>query len=603
KDGRGSEVSVTALFEDREGNLWVGSRGQLARLHESTFATYHGSGLQSQSIGPLYVDHEDHLWFAPIEGGLQRLNYGNAEGLRIPQLGRDVVYSIAGSGSDLWVGRQRGGLTLLSNVNGSITTRTYTQADGLSQNGIYAVHQNRDGSVWSATLSGGVSQYNGSHFTTYTTANGLVSNRVSSIAEGADGTMWFGTPNGLSELTKNGWQTYSVQDGLSSQDVNCLLTDSTGILWIGTADGLAFLNADHIRVPRRVPDSLREAVFGMAEDRNGILWVATANHILQVKRNSLIEDALSEKDVREYGLADGLSGTEGVKRHQSVVTDPQGLVWFSTTRGISVVNPARAAATSAPALVHIEGVAGDGTALDLGGPIHFPPGTRRTTFRFVGLSLSNSERVRYRYRLDGFDHGWIDAGSNQEATYANLSAASYRFRVMASNSDGLWNGSEATVRFEVQPTLWQTWWFQLGCVVCAGLATLLVYRLRVRRLTQLLKVGFEERLAERTRIARELHDTLLQSFQAVLMKLHTGADMIRNSPDEAEKILERAIEQAKQAVTEGRDAVQGLRSSTIEMNDLSRAIRILGAELADQSGTSSPEFRVSVVGTPRDLPP
>ena len=123
-------------------------------------------------------------------------------------LSQDIVYSISGSGKDeLWVGRQRGGLTHLSLVNGSITTRTYTQADGLPQNGVYAVHQNRDGSVWSATLSGGVSEYKDSHFTTYTTANGLASNMVSSIAEGVDGTMWFGTPTGLSGLAKNGWRT------------------------------------------------------------------------------------------------------------------------------------------------------------------------------------------------------------------------------------------------------------------------------------------------------------------------------------------------------------------------------------------------------------
>jgi len=595
---------VTALIEDREGNLWIGRAGGLERLRDSAFVTYSAADLKSQSVGALYVDQDGKTWFAPGEGGLCWRKGLNGGVIAAAGLSRDIVYSIATGGkNELWVGRQRGGLTHLSDVNGSISSRTYKQSDGLPKNGVYAVHQNRDGSVWSAMLSGGVSEYKSRRFRNYTTANGLASNTVSSIAEGADGTMWFGTPNGLSGLTKNGWRTYSVHDGLSSQDVNCLLTDSTGILWIGTAEGVAFLRADHIHVPRKVPDSLHEAVLGMAEDKEGKLWVATTNHILQVKRDGLIEDALSETDVREYELADGLEGTEGVKRYQSVVTDSQGRVWFSTNRGISVVNPARAAAKSAPALIHIESVAGDGTSLDLAGPIHFPPGTRRTTFRYAGLSLSNSERVRYRYRLDGFDHGWIDAGTNQEAIYANLGAGFYRFRAMASNSDGLWNGSEATVGFEVEPTLWQTWWFQVGCVVCAGMAALLVYRLRMRRLTQLLKVGFEERLAERTRIARELHDTLLQSFQAVLMKLHIGVDMIRKRPDEAERVLARAIEQARQAVTEGRDAVQGLRASAIEMNDLSRAIRMLGAELADQQDSNSPEFRVQVEGTPRDLPP
>ena len=603
KDRRGSKAA-TALFEDREGNLWLGGPGRLERLHESAFATYQVSGLQSQSVGPLYVDREDHVWFAPIEGGLQRLNYGNAERLQIPQLGRDVIYSIAGSGKDLWVSRQRGGLTHLSDVNGSIATRTYTQADGLPQNNVFAVHQNRDGSVWSATLSGGVSEYKGGHFTTYTTANGLASNTVSSIAEGTDGTMWFGTANGLSELTQNGWRTYSVQDGLSSQDVNCLLRDSTGILWIGTAGGLAFLNAGHIHVPRTVPDSMREAVLGIAEDQYGMLWVATVNHILQVKRKSLMEEVLTEADVREYGPADGLSGMEGVKRYQSVVADSQGRIWFSTNRGLSVVNPARAAAASAPALVHIEGVTGDGTALDLGGPIHFPPGTRRTTFRFVGLSLSNSERVRYRYRLDRFDRGWSDASPNREATYNNLSAGKYQFRVMASNSDGLWNGSEAAVGFEVEPTLWQTWWFQLGCVVCAGLATLLVYRLRLRQVTAQVRQRLEGRFEERERIARELHDTLLQSFQALLLHLHVASNLLSKRPEEGKQKLDSAIDRAAKAIKEGRDAVQGLRASTIETNDLAAALNTIAAELAaNQTNQNSPVFDLQVEGASRDLHP
>jgi len=598
--------AVTALFEDREGNLWIGSARGLERLRDSAFVTYSAAGLKSQSMGALYVDPEDKTWFAPSEGGL-RWRKGEKGGVvAAAGLGQDIVYSISSSvKNELWVGRQWGGLTHLSDVNGSIITRTYTQSDGLPQNGVYAVHQNRDGSVWSATLSGGVSEFKGSHFKTYTTTNGLASNRVSSIAEGADGTMWFGTPNGLTGLTKNGWRTYSVHDGLSSQDVSCLLPDSSGILWIGTANGLAFLNADHIHVPRRVPESLGEAVFGIAEDRDGILWVATANHILQVKRISLIEGTLTETDVREYGPADGLSGTEGVKRYQSVVTDSRGRIWFSTNRGLSVVNPARAAATSAPALVHFEGVVGDGTALDLGGPIHFQPGTRRTTFRYVGLSLSNSERVRYRYRLDGFDHAWSEGGTSREATYNNLSAGRYRFRVMASNSDGLWNGSEATIGFDVEPTLWQTWWFRLGCVVCTGLATLLVYRLRMRQLTQLLKVGFEERLAERTRIARELHDTLLQTLHGLMFQFQAVRNLLPRRPDEAMRSLDEAINETEKALAASRDAIQGLRLEPIAKGNLAGLLVSSSKEFstAETSNHAPPAFDLIEEGERQSLSP
>ena len=600
-----SSEPVTAIFEDREGNVWIGGARGLERMRDSAFVTYSVPGLQSQSMGALSVDPEDKTWFAPHEGGLRWRKGENGGAVAAAGLSQDIVYSITSSGkNELWVGRQRGGLTHLHLLHGAFMAKTYTQSDGLAQDSVYAVYQDRDRTVWSGTLNAGVSELRNGHFTTYTTADGLASNTVSSIAEDAHGTIWFGTPNGLSGLTKNGWRTYTARDGLSSQDVNCLLPDSTGTLWIGTAEGLAFLAEGHIQAPRRVPDSLREPIFGVAEDRSGELWVATANHVLQVKRTSLMTDALTETDVREYGLADGLPGTEGVKRYQSVVADSQGRVWFSSNRGLSLVNPERAAVNSPPALTHIEGVAGDGVSMDLGGPIRFPPGTRRTTFRYIGLSLSNSEHVRYRYRLDGFDRAWSEEVTNREATYSNLGAGTYRFRVVASNSDGLWNGSEAAAVFEVEPTLWQTWWFRLGCVVCAGLATLLVYRLRMHELTRLLNVRFEERLAERTRIARDLHDTLLQSFHGLLMRFQAATNVLPERPEEARKTLESAIDQAAQAITEGRDAVQGLRSSTTVTNDLACAITTLGTELAGgESNPNAAEFHVEVEGTPRDLHP
>lgn len=588
---------VTSLFEDREGNIWVGTSRGLERLRDSAFVTYSIAGMQSESIGALYVDPGDKTWFAPISGGLRWLQGGR--GGAIAELSRDIVYSITGSGkNDLWVGRQRGGLTHLRFLDGAVTAQTYTQADGLAQNSVYAVYESRDGTAWSGTLSGGVSELRNGRFTTFTTANGLASNTVSSIAEDAGGTMWFGTPNGLSEMAKSGWRTYTVRDGFSSQDVNCLLRDSTGVLWIGTSEGMAFLSAGHIQVPRGVPDALHEQILGMAEDRNGFLWVATAGHVLRVKRSSLMGDVLKEPDVLEYGVADGLGGTEGVKRYRSVVADSLGRVWFSTNRGLSVVNPARGTANSVPALVHVEAVLADGNPLDLRGPIRVPAARQRTTFRYAGLSLSNSERVQYRYRLDGFDHAWSEPVTNREATYGNLRAGSYRFRVMASNSDGLWNGTEASVGFEVEPTLSQTWWFRLACVVCAGFVTLLVYRLRMHQVMRLLNVRFEERLAERTRIAQDLHDTLLQGVLSASMQLHVAVDQLPdNSPARAP--MNRVLQLMGQVVDEGRNTLRGLRAPTDGAHDLETSFSRVPHELGNQAAG----FRMVVDGVPLPLRP
>ncbi len=595
---------VTALFEDREGNIWFGSARGLERLRDSTFVTYSLPNLKSQSTGPLHVRSGARAWIAPLQGGLRWLKGGKSEAVTADGIANDVIYSITGTDDDVWVGRQHGGLTHVRYSGNSFTAKTYTQADGLVQNSVYAVYESHDGTIWAGTLSGGVSKLKDGHFTSYRTGNGLPSNTVSSIAEGPDGTMWFGTPSGLSALTKNGWRTYTVSDGLVSQDVNCLLRDSNDALWIGTAEGLAFFSDGHLKVPQAIPNSLREPVFGIAEDRDGSLWIATAGHVLQVKRTGLMAGTLSDTDVREYGPADGLPGTEGVKRFVSVEADSQGRVWFSTNRGLSVVHPSRVTANSISAIVHIEEVLADNSPLDVRGPIRIPAARQRITFRYVGLSLSNSGRVRYRYKLDNFDQGWSEPITNREVSFTNLNSGSYVFRVIASNSDGLWNGTELTLPFTVKPVFWRTWWFSLTSLFLIGLAALALIRLRVSALARQMNMRFQARLEERTRIARELHDTLLQSFEGALLLFHAATNLLPGRPDEAKNKLKYVIERAAEAITEGRNAVQGLRSSTEETNDLAGALNALGVELAaDETNRNPPLLRVEVEGETRDLHP
>ncbi len=411
ESGAQTKSAVTALFEDREGNLWMGTAAGIERLRDTPFVTYTvAKGLPSESNGPVYIDSEGRTWFAPLDGGLHWLKGGQTVSVTDAGLENDVIYSIAGSKDELWLGRQQGGLTRLRFVDGGVASKTYTHVDGLVQDSVYAVHQSRDGTVWAGTLNGGVSELRDGQFRSYSTAQGMSSKTVASITEGFDGTMWFATPNGLNALSHDQWRVYSVKDGLPSADVNCLLEDSARVLWIGTASGLAFLNLNGVQVPRDMPGPLHEQIFGIAEDRNGWLWIATSSHVLRVKRDKLLSNKLSGEDVREYGLADGLQGVEGVKRDQSVVADPLGRIWFSMNHGLSVVDSVRATNSLAPVLVKVEGVSADGVPSNLDEPIRIASVRQRTTFSYAGLSLSVPERVRYRYRLDGFDRDWSEPG-------------------------------------------------------------------------------------------------------------------------------------------------------------------------------------------------
>jgi signal transduction histidine kinase len=411
--------------------------------------------------------------------------------------------------------------------------------------------------------------------------------------------MWFATPGGLSALSKGGWNRYGANDGLPSEDVLCLFEDSKNTLWAGTAAGLAFRRSSGFQVPAGLPPALKEQTLGLAEDRYGALWIATSNHVLQVSRDKLWRGLLTDGDVREYGPADGLRGVEGVKRYRSVVADQLGRIWVSTNLGISVVDPARVRSSSAPVTVEVQAVSADGDSVALRGPIRLLPGRRRIVFGYVGLNLSAPERVRFRYRLDGYDSAWSAPSTAREATYTNLPPGRYRFRAIASNPDGVWNSSATVIPFEIQPYLRQTWWFKLSIGLACVLAGWALYRLRLRQITAQLNLRFQERLAERTRIAQELHDTLLQGFLSASMHLHVAADQL--PPESPEKpLFSRILLSTSQVIEEGRNALRGLRSSRSDSTSLDQAFAQVARELDVRDKI---DFRVTVVGLPRPLHP
>ena len=594
--GRG----INALFEDREGNLWAGGARGLERIRDGTFVTYIArESPPSKQDGPVYVDSENRTWFAPAGGGLYVVKDGRVQEIKSSLLPKEVIYSIAGRQNEIWIGTQHSGLKRFEYRNGLIGGKTYTQANGLAENSVFSVYQSQDGAVWAGTLTSGISKFKDGRFVTYSTADGLASNTVSAILETRDGTIWFATPNGLSSLSREHWSTFATGDGLPSNSVNCLFEDSSGNLWIGTSRGLASFKSGRIQVPPDPPDSLREEAFGMSEDKEGWLWIATSDHVLRVSNRKLSGGAISSGDVSEYGPADGLPNTKGVKRSRSVVGDGEGRIWFSLTHGLSVVDPSHITNTSAPALPQVEAIIADNDPITVGGLVRIPSSRKRITFVYSGLSLAVPDRIRFRYSLDGFDRGWSEPTATREAVYTNLSPGSYRFRVIACNSYRQWNDSEAAISLEVDPAFWQTWWFGVSCVATFLALLWALYRLRLRQVAHQFNMRLEERVGERTRMARDLHDTFLQTIQGSKL---VADDALELSTDPIR--MRRAMEQLSlwlaSAMQEGRAALNSLRTATTQTNDLAEALRRV---TEDGAVPSSMTVTFSVVGDAREMHP
>ena len=591
--------TVTSLFEDRDGSLWIGGPDRIERYRGDEFNTYStSSGLPASNSGAIYVDEQGSAWFAPWDGRLFRISNGLVEPITEAGLNDDTVYSIAGSAGELWVARKYGGVTRLRPQGSALQSVTYTRRDGLAQDSVYSIYIAPDGTVWAGTLNGGLSRFRSNAWQTFTTRDGLPSNTVSAITGNAAGEVFVGTPNGLAELRKDGgWVTYTTRDGLPPGAIESLFLDSAGTLWIGTAKGISFLQSGTIHVPLSAPDPLYGEILGMAEN-NGSLWITTGNHVLRVKCRALLNDKFEAGDYREFGVADGLASVEGVKRSRSVVKDNRGRIWFSLNQSISVLQPSAFTTSAFPVAIRLDGVLVDGKLIQPGAHIHLSSGQRRLTFRYAGVSVSNPEGVRYRYLLDNVDSGWSEPTAMREVDYTNVPPGHFQFHVIASNPDGVWSAHEATMAFDIDPAFWQNRKYRLVSLAALLLFMWGLYRLRLRQITAKAELRHRERLAERTRIARELHDTMLQSFQGLMLRLQSVEDLL--PPGKAKDQLERSLERADQAIAEGRRAVHDLRSSTMTNNDLADALRVAANELM---GDRSVTFRLVVEGAARKLHP
>jgi len=467
---------------------------------------------------------------------------------------------------------------------------------------VKAITQDRLGRLW-ISMESGTFRLEGSGWTSLESLGGPQGTATTEFTD-SEGRIWFGFANTIAMLDGDRVRIFSGRDGVQVGAVTSIQGKGTKI-WIGGEFGLEFFDGSRFQPVNPSNGSAFGGVSGIVADPEDGLWISGNRGIIHIPEAQLRQLGSGRVEFESFGLLDGLAAAlRGPLASPSAVPTPDGRIWFATTTGVAWINPKRIVRNAVPPPVLIESVIANGRKYNNSTFLRLPPRTANLRIAYTATSLTIPERVRFRYKLEGQEEEWQEPGTRREAVYTNLGTGSYRFHVIACNNDGVWNEAGASLEFFVLPAYYQTTWFRALCIgAFLGLLWAL-YHLRVRQLHQKFAMVVEARVDERTRIARELHDTVLQSLHGLLMSFQRAANLLPDRPVEAKQRLEGAIDQAAQAITEGREAVQGLRSSTVVTNDLAVAIQTLGEELAaQQTGQDAPLFDVVVEGTPRDLNP
>jgi diguanylate cyclase (GGDEF)-like protein/PAS domain S-box-containing protein len=532
---------VRALLEDRDGNLWVGTNYGLGRLTDGRFSQLASAqGLPSDLVRSIHEDADGSLWVGFYGGGLTRLRDGEFTSLGTRDgLVHDLTWGV-GEGADgsLWI-TTHAGISHL--VNGRWTS--YTTADGLSDNITRPVHVDRMGRVW-VGANHGLNRLQGSRWTRPAAAL-LGETVVQAIYEARDGALWVGTWDGLFRLAGDHVDAYRTGDPVRDE-IRAVLEDRKGTIWVGGARGVARVQGGRL-VPfqpdapwwgvsveaihedragvlwvgtdgaglfriegdRRTAITTREGlfddtVFHVLEDDDGDLWMGGPRGVFRVSQASLA-DFTAGRSPRVsgtvYGVAHGMKSSEctGGGSQPGAFKDRQGRLWFPTNKGVVMIDPRRVSRVVPPPVVHIEEVRLDREALATRGAVEAGPGNGDLEIRYAAVSFISAGSVRFRYRLEGFDGGWVEAADRRVAHYANLLPGRYRFVVTASNDGVAWSATGSSVELALRPRFYQTRLFRAASVLGIAVIGLALHRLRIRRLAR--------RAAALVRINEALHES------------------------------------------------------------------------------------------------
>jgi signal transduction histidine kinase len=482
---------------------------------------------------------------------------------------------------------------------------------GLSGLSVRSLLRDRDGSIWIGTANKGLLRWRPSAGSRTLIETGVSDKSIVTLAQDHTGAIWAGSFNGggLYRLADGKVQHFGQDEGLQSTVIYSIYVDKNYELWIGSAGGLSWFQGGRIRTVNSQHGLPSDQVFAIVEDSFGRIWLEGYATISAIDKANLYEWAVGVRHKLEPILYpfphQGFEAGSITQFTPNTARSADGHLWFGGIGGLCEVTPSDPAASlSSRFSVLIEDITIDGIAHSESSRIRVTPGARSIELRYTALTLSNPEAVRFRYRLDGFDPDWVDVGTRRFAFYNNLKPGVYKFRVAASTDQKQWQESSTRVLDQL-PFFYQTWWFALLASAMAFSLLVFAYRLRVRHAVNRVQMGFQQRLDERTRIARDLHDTLLQSFQGAVIQFQASRNLLLRGSDNAMQVVDGAIQAAEDGIAEGCAAIQQLRAEPSTLRELPELLKATGNELVDTNRWTAhtPNFSLIVEGKQRDLSP
>jgi signal transduction histidine kinase/ligand-binding sensor domain-containing protein len=586
-----SSDSVQSLLEDREGNIWVGTTGGLHRLTRRKLTPVEDAGF----VVTIEAADSPNMWAGTTNGLLHLSSASDGWQRHQNESGPDVRMLHRDAHGTVWIGTN----TALWRYERGAFARVPLPPDAPMP--IISIGTDPHGVVW---LGNGlvVSRWDGTRLERYDVPDPKKSPVVLSQMT-SEGTLWLAFADGrIGVIDAEGhFRTVGPAEGLpdgTHRSISAFFEDSQHVMWIGGSGGLSRFADGRFVTVRHAQGLPGARVLSVVDDADGNLWITVDRGLVRLSRQTFIHaaaDPSTRIEYRMYDTSDGLAGAPLGAVRSARAGD--GKLWFVRGGGLTVVDPRVLGddLAAVPAPVRVEAVVANDRTFGPERTISLPAGTRRLQISYTAVTLTSPNKIRFRYRLDGFDTDWIDAGPRRQAFYTNLSPRDYRFRVEAEAEDGTWRTSAASWGFAILPAFYQTSWFYALSVVSLALAVWGFWRMRL----QIVRREFSLVLAERARLSREVHDTLLQSLVGVALQFDGISNSLDGSAAAAKAQLVRIRRQVEAYIREARQSIWDLRSPVLETHDLATALREFGRRAAAGQPV---RFVSTVTGTPRQCP-